>query len=100
MLRALGCPRVALLSNNPDKARQLGRFGVTVTERVPHRGAPVRRERPLPGDQGPPGRPHAGRPASQRAEIVSAGPGQDQQVGVVDGDRELAGARLRQASAA
>ncbi len=35
MLRALGAPRVALLSNNPDKARQLGRFGVTVTERVP-----------------------------------------------------------------
>jgi GTP cyclohydrolase II len=35
MLRALGVSRVALLSNNPDKARQLGRFGVTVTERVP-----------------------------------------------------------------
>jgi GTP cyclohydrolase II len=35
MLRALGASRVALLSNNPDKARQLGRFGVTVTERVP-----------------------------------------------------------------
>jgi GTP cyclohydrolase II len=35
MLRALGAPRVALLSNNPDKARQLGRFGVTVTERLP-----------------------------------------------------------------
>jgi GTP cyclohydrolase II len=35
MLRALGASRVALLSDNPDKARQLGRFGVTVTERVP-----------------------------------------------------------------
>jgi GTP cyclohydrolase II len=35
MLRALGASRVALLSNNPDKARQLGRFGVTVTERIP-----------------------------------------------------------------
>jgi len=35
MLHALGAPRVALLSNNPDKARQLHRFGVTVTERVP-----------------------------------------------------------------
>ena len=35
MLLALGATRVALLSNNPDKARQLGRLGVTVTERVP-----------------------------------------------------------------
>src|ERR1700742_775430 len=35
MLRALGAARVVLLSNNPDKARQLGRFGVTVAERVP-----------------------------------------------------------------
>jgi GTP cyclohydrolase II len=35
MLRALGELRVALLSNNPDKARQLRRFGVTVTARVP-----------------------------------------------------------------
>jgi GTP cyclohydrolase II len=35
MLNALGVTRVALLSNNPDKARQLSRFGVTVTERVP-----------------------------------------------------------------
>ena len=34
MLQALGVPRVALLSNNPDKARQLRRFGVTVTARV------------------------------------------------------------------
>jgi GTP cyclohydrolase II len=35
MLQALGVSRVALLSNNPDKARQLRRFGVTVTARVP-----------------------------------------------------------------
>jgi GTP cyclohydrolase II len=35
MLRTLGVTRVALLSNNPDKARQLDGFGVTVTERVP-----------------------------------------------------------------
>ena len=31
---ALGARRIALLSNNPDKARQLRRFGVTVTARV------------------------------------------------------------------
>jgi GTP cyclohydrolase II len=35
MLQALGVLHVALLSNNPDKAQQLQRFGVTVTERVP-----------------------------------------------------------------
>jgi GTP cyclohydrolase II len=35
MLHALRAPRVALLSNNPDKARQLRRFGVTVVEHVP-----------------------------------------------------------------
>jgi GTP cyclohydrolase II len=35
MLRTLGVTRVALLSNNPDKVRQLRRFGVTVTARVP-----------------------------------------------------------------
>jgi GTP cyclohydrolase II len=35
MLRALGASRVALLSNNPDKAHQLDRLGVTVTARVP-----------------------------------------------------------------
>jgi GTP cyclohydrolase II len=34
MLQALGVFQVALLSNNPDKARQLRRFGVTVTTRV------------------------------------------------------------------
>lgn len=35
MLLALGQSRIALLSNNPDKAAQLGRLGVTVSERVP-----------------------------------------------------------------
>jgi GTP cyclohydrolase II len=35
MLHALGVARVALLSNNPDKAGQLRRFGVTVAEVVP-----------------------------------------------------------------
>ena len=35
MLQALGVGRVALLSNNPDKARQLRRFGVTVSAVVP-----------------------------------------------------------------
>ena len=34
MLLALGVSRVALLSNNPDKARQLRRFGMTVTAQV------------------------------------------------------------------
>ena len=34
-LRALGVRRVRLLSNNPDKVRQLERFGVEVVERVP-----------------------------------------------------------------
>lgn len=35
MIRALGVDEVALLSNNPDKADQLGRLGVRVSERVP-----------------------------------------------------------------
>jgi GTP cyclohydrolase II len=35
MLQALGVPRIALLSNNPDKAGQLHRLGVTVAARVP-----------------------------------------------------------------
>lgn len=34
MLRALGVDRIRLLSNNPDKAAQLDRLGVRVTERV------------------------------------------------------------------
>jgi GTP cyclohydrolase II len=35
MLHALGVSTVALLSNNPDKAAQLSRLGVTVLARVP-----------------------------------------------------------------
>jgi GTP cyclohydrolase II len=35
MLHALGAARVSLLSNNPDKARQLRSCGVTVVEEVP-----------------------------------------------------------------
>ena len=35
MLLALGADRIALLSTNPDKAAQLERFGVEVTDRVP-----------------------------------------------------------------
>ncbi len=35
MLRALGVSRIALLSNNPDKARQLRRCGVTVVQQLP-----------------------------------------------------------------
>ncbi len=35
MLRALGADRIARLSNNPDKAAQLERLGVEVSERVP-----------------------------------------------------------------
>ncbi len=34
MLKALGVTNVALLSNNPDKARQLRRFGIAVTSLV------------------------------------------------------------------
>jgi GTP cyclohydrolase II len=37
MAHALGLTRVELLSNNPDKAAQLRRLGVTVTRRVPTR---------------------------------------------------------------
>ena len=35
MLLALGVGRARLLSNNPDKAEQLGRRGVVITERIP-----------------------------------------------------------------
>jgi GTP cyclohydrolase II len=35
MLLALGAERARLLSNNPDKAEQLDRLGVAVTERIP-----------------------------------------------------------------
>ena len=35
MLHALGVSRIALLSNNPDKARQLRSCGLTIVEEVP-----------------------------------------------------------------
>jgi GTP cyclohydrolase II len=35
MLKTLGVTEIALLSNNPDKALQLRRFGVSVAVRVP-----------------------------------------------------------------
>ncbi|WIM98976.1 GTP cyclohydrolase II [Actinoplanes oblitus] len=35
MLLAVGADRIRLLSNNPDKARQLATLGVEVTQRVP-----------------------------------------------------------------
>jgi GTP cyclohydrolase II len=35
MLRALGEPQIALLTNNPDKAAQLASLGIDVVERVP-----------------------------------------------------------------
>ena len=59
MLRALGVSRVALLSNNPDKARQLRRFGVTVSERVPTGVHLSAANAPLPRDEGAPGRAHS-----------------------------------------
>jgi hypothetical protein len=37
MLQALQVERLALLSNNPDKAAQLTRLGVAVTDQVPTR---------------------------------------------------------------
>ncbi|MDR3518569.1 MAG: GTP cyclohydrolase II [Azospirillaceae bacterium] len=36
MLRLLGFQKVRLLTNNPDKLRQLARCGIDVVERVPH----------------------------------------------------------------
>src|SRR5262249_30132903 len=38
MLRALGVSRIALLSNNPDKTRQLRRLGIVVAARRPTGG--------------------------------------------------------------
>ena len=35
MLLAIGVQRISLLSNNPDKAAQLERAGITVTDRIP-----------------------------------------------------------------
>ena len=62
MLRALGLDRVALLSNNPDKAAQLHQLGVTVVGARADRGAPQRDQRSLPGHEGRQRRTHAGPP--------------------------------------
>jgi GTP cyclohydrolase II len=35
ILSALGCERIRLLSNNPDKAVQLESYGIDVTQRIP-----------------------------------------------------------------
>jgi GTP cyclohydrolase II len=35
ILSALGCDRIRLLSNNPDKAVQLETYGIDVTQRIP-----------------------------------------------------------------
>ena len=70
MLAALDVPAVALLSNNPDKAAQLSRLGVTVDGPGADRGAPVGDQCGLPGDEGPARRPHP-LPHPQRP----AGPG-------------------------
>lgn len=35
MLAVLGADRIDLLSNNPDKARQLAALGITIAERIP-----------------------------------------------------------------
>lgn len=37
MLRALGVDRIALLSNNPDKATQLAEFGIEIARLIPTR---------------------------------------------------------------
>jgi len=42
MLRQLGVRSVRLLTNNPDKARDLARHGAVVVERVPHAFPPTR----------------------------------------------------------
>ena len=56
MLRALGATRVALLSNNPDKARPAPPVRGDRDRAGADRRAPVRHERPLPGDEGAAGR--------------------------------------------
>ena len=35
MLQALDMPQIRLLTNNPDKVRQLSRYGITVVDAVP-----------------------------------------------------------------
>ena len=83
MLAALDVHAVALLSNNPDKAAQLSRLGVTVTEQVPtgvHLSATnagylatkarARRAHPLPHPQRP------ARPGQRQRRSPAQRPGQ------------------------
>ena len=97
MLRTLGVTRVALLSNNPDKARQLRRFGVAVTARVPtgvHLSATNARYLATKAQRGA----HAlDLPLS--AGLSRRRPRQHQEVGVAHRDREVPGRRLRQPAA-
>ena len=64
MLRALGVPRIALLSNNPDKEEQLDLAGRGGHEAGGDPAAPVRRQRRLSGGQGP------ARPADRGARLA------------------------------
>ena len=70
MLHALGVSRVALLSNNPDKARQLRSCGVTVVAQVPTGVHVSAANVALPGDEGAPGRAHARPPAAGVNEVA------------------------------
>lgn len=45
VLRALGARRIRLLSNNPDKVKQLEEAGIEVVERVPCQPRTSRRTR-------------------------------------------------------
>ena len=45
ILAHLGVPSVRLITNNPDKMRQLGRHGLPVTGRIPHVMAPTAHNR-------------------------------------------------------
>ena len=89
MLRRWGSRTIALLSNNPDKAAQLRRYGVNVATPGADRRAPLGRQRPLPGHQGGAGRAHARAPAVGVGDPAAAIAEVDQQVGVVDRDLQL-----------
>ena len=72
MLDALGVSTVALLSNNPDKAMQLERLGVTVAARVP---TAVHRSEANAGYLSTKARNgHHGLPANHRSGAVTPSP--------------------------